>query len=48
MVLQFANYADSSIQKNSVSKIIENENHLSILMMADDLIGKTITDWRNK
>lgn len=47
-VLQYANYAGSSVRKDSVSKIIENENHLSILMTAGDLIGKTITDWRKK
>jgi acylglycerol lipase len=44
-VVQFANYTNSSVQKKSVNKIIENENHLSILLTADDLIGKTIMDW---
>jgi hypothetical protein len=31
----------------SVSKIVENENHLSILLMGDELIGKTMMNWRN-
>ncbi len=49
-VIRYAHYAASTIQAKSANSIIENENHLSILLMADDLIGKTITDWhkRNK
>jgi acylglycerol lipase len=47
-VIQYAHYAPSSIQVKSVSRIIENENHLSILLIADDLIGKTIMDWQKK
>ena len=44
-VIQYAQYAASPIQAKSVSRIIENENHLSILLTVDDLIGKTIMDW---
>lgn len=47
-VIHYADYAASSIQSKSVNRIIENENHLSILLMADDLIGKTIMDWQKK
>jgi acylglycerol lipase len=45
-VIRYAGYASSVIQAQSVKKIIENENHLSILLTADDLIGKTIMDWQ--
>jgi hypothetical protein len=47
-VIGYARHAGSAIQTKSVYKIVENENHLSILLLADDLIGKTITDWQNK
>jgi acylglycerol lipase len=47
-VIAYAGYADSALQKKSVSKIIENENHLSILLRADELIGKTIADWHKR
>jgi acylglycerol lipase len=45
-VIRYADYADSALQAKSVSRIIPNENHLSILLVADELIGKTIRDWR--
>ena len=47
-VIRYASYASSAVQAKSVNHIIENENHLSILLTADDLIGKTITDWHNQ
>jgi pimeloyl-ACP methyl ester carboxylesterase len=47
-VIGYARYAGSAIQTKSIYKIVENENHLSILLIADDLIGKTIRDWHNK
>ena len=47
-VIGYARYATSTIQAKSVNKIIENENHLSILLKADDLIGKTIMDWHDR
>ena len=47
-VIRYADYAASSIQAKSVNRILENENHLSILLRADDLIGKTIMDWQKK
>ena len=45
-VIKYAPYADSAIQKKSVTKIIEKENHLSILLIADEWIGKTILSWQ--
>ena len=45
-VIKYATYADSAIQKKSVNKIIEKENHLSILLTADEWIGKTILSWQ--
>lgn len=45
-VIAYAGYAASAIRAQSVHKIIENENHLSILLTADDLIGKTIVAWQ--
>ncbi len=47
-VIQYVHYAANTIQAKSVNKIIENENHLSILLTADDLIGKTIMDWHKR
>jgi len=47
-VLQFAGYADKNIKARSVSKIIPGEKHLSILMGADEWIGKTILDWQKQ
>ena len=47
-VIRYAGYAASAIQEQSVNKIIENENHLSVLLTADDLIGKTIIDWQKR
>jgi acylglycerol lipase len=44
-VIRFADYADSALRIKSVSKILPDENHLSILLTADELIGKTIRDW---
>jgi acylglycerol lipase len=45
-VIAYAGYAAIAIRAQSVHKIIENENHLSILLTADDLIGKTIIAWQ--
>ncbi|MBN1381837.1 MAG: alpha/beta fold hydrolase [Deltaproteobacteria bacterium] len=45
-VIQYAGYAQKTIQTNSVNRIIENESHLSILSAADDLIGQTIIAWQ--
>jgi len=47
-VIRYAHYAANTIQAKSVHGIIGNENHLSILLKADDLIGKAITDWHKK
>jgi acylglycerol lipase len=47
-VIQYARYATGTLQAKSVNKIIEKENHLSILLIADDLIGKTILGWHKK
>jgi pimeloyl-ACP methyl ester carboxylesterase len=44
-VMEYAGYAPREIRTKSVQEIVENENHLSILLRADDLMGKTITDW---
>jgi acylglycerol lipase len=46
-IVKYSDYSDKEIQMKSVSKIIENENHLSILLSVDELIGKTIINWRN-
>ncbi len=47
-VIRYATYADSEIQKKSISQIIKKENHLSILLTADQWIGKTILSWQDK
>ena len=47
-VIKYATYAESAIQKKSVSQIIEKENHLSILLIADEWIGKTILSWQKE
>jgi acylglycerol lipase len=47
-IVRYADYADSAIRAKSVSRVIENENHLSILLTADALIGKMIMDWRKE
>jgi acylglycerol lipase len=47
-VIQYATYAESAIQKKSMSQIIEKENHLSILLIADEWIGKTILSWQRE
>ncbi len=47
-VIKYATYAESAIQKKSVSQIIEEENHLSILLIADEWIGKTILSWQKE
>jgi acylglycerol lipase len=46
-IVKYSDYSDKEIQMKSVSKIVENENHLSILLMGDELIGKTMMNWRN-
>ena len=47
-VIKYATYAEGTIQKKSVSQIIEKENHLSILLIADEWIGKTILSWQKE
>lgn len=46
-IVKYSDYSNKEIQMKSVSKIVENENHLSILLMGDELIGKTMMNWRN-
>jgi pimeloyl-ACP methyl ester carboxylesterase len=46
-IVKYSDYSDKEIQMKSVSKIVENENHLSILLIAHELIGKTMMNWRN-
>jgi acylglycerol lipase len=46
-IVKYFDYSDKKIQVKSVSKIMENENHLSILLSVDELIGKAIINWRN-
>jgi acylglycerol lipase len=46
-IVKYSDYPDKEIQMKSVSKIVENENHLSILLSVDELIGKAIINWRN-
>jgi acylglycerol lipase len=47
-VIPYASYAESAIRNKSVNQIIEKENHLSILLIADEWIGKTILSWEKK
>jgi len=44
-VRRFAGYAEGTARGQSVSQIVPKENHLSILLVADELIGKTIQNW---
>jgi acylglycerol lipase len=46
-IVKYSEYSDKEIQMKSASKIIDNENHLSILLIAHELIGKTMMNWRN-
>ncbi len=41
-VVQYAEYAKEEIRRESESRIVESENHLSILLTADKLIGDAI------
>jgi acylglycerol lipase len=47
-VIRYATYADSAIQKKSVGQIIEKENHLSMLLIADEWSGETILSWQKE
>ena len=41
-IIQYAEFTKNEIKAKSVIKIVEKENHLSILKVADKLIGETI------
>ena len=45
-VIRYADYAAPEIKAGSFSTMVPGEKHLSILLAADDLIGKSILKWQ--
>lgn len=46
-VISYANFSKEEIRMKSKNQIIKNKNHLSILLVADNLIGDTILTWQS-
>jgi len=44
-LLAYAQNPDAALRKKSVNQIVPNATHLSILLMADEWIGKVIKKW---